>query len=342
MPRRRTTCVSLGRPEDALCSACKKPQLKSRCLLVQEPSTRDNKSAPRPPSTSIVKVNLNLSAPPHDSQGCVALRISLAISSGSASRALKRPQRYEPEVFWRYELPELPARMAIQEEHTRKLQAMADAALKASHDEGLQKGLMDSKKVVTDIEERLRRMAAELKKAKEEARKALNAEQEMRRKADATKRQKTLHMFFSQPLPHQARPGSTPSELGEGYTRRNITSGVMMLMLLVCISALADLDCIQCGPGLFAQHVKAVEILITQTAKDDPLKQLQLAAAVNQRLQGVRNLRERDQEAWCYIRNSLKAFFETLRDRYEGRYPNEVRAAQQAVCSAIANTAPPR
>lgn len=94
--------------------------------------------------------------------------------------------------------------------------------------------------------------------------------------------------------------------------------------------------------GTFANHVRAVEILITQTAKDDPLKQLQLAAAVNQRLQGVRHLRDKDQEAWSYVRNSLKAFFETLSDRYHGRYPNQVRAAQQAVCSAIANSAPPR
>lgn len=59
-------------------------------------------------------------------------------------------------------------------------------------------------------------------------------------------------------------------------------------------------------------------------------------------MQGIRSLRDADHEAWGYIRNSLKAFFETLRDRYNGRYPNQVRAAQQAVCAAIANAAPPR
>ena len=91
----------------------------------------------------------------------------------------------------------------------------------------------------------------------------------------------------------------------------------------------------------FAQHVRAIENNIIQTTTD-PLKQLQLAAAVNQRMRGIRQLRDQDQEAWGYVRNSLKAFFAKLQDRYHGRFPNHVRAAQQAVCSAIANAVPPR
>ena len=59
-------------------------------------------------------------------------------------------------------------------------------------------------------------------------------------------------------------------------------------------------------------------------------------------MQGIRQLRDQDQEAWGYVRNSLKAFFAKLQDRYNGRFPNHVRAAQQAVCSAIANAVPPR
>lgn len=81
---------------------------------------------------------------------------------------------------------------------------------------------------------------------------------------------------------------------------------------------------------------------ILEVASDDPLKQLQLASAVVNRLQGVRYLKDKDQEAWGYIRNSLKAFFDKLREKYSGRYPNHVRAAQQAVCAAIANAVPPR
>jgi hypothetical protein len=92
---------------------------------------------------------------------------------------------------------------------------------------------------------------------------------------------------------------------------------------------------------LFANHVRAIETSIIQTT-DDPLKQLQLAAAVNQRMQGIRQLRDQDQEAWGYVRNSLKAFFAKLQDRYHGRFPNHVRAAQQAVCAAIGNAVPPR
>lgn len=53
-------------------------------------------------------------------------------------------------------------------------------------------------------------------------------------------------------------------------------------------------------------------------------------------------MREKSQEAWTYIRNSLKAFFERLKDQYRGRYPNHIRAAQQAVSAAIANAVPPR
>ena len=73
-------------------------------------------------------------------------------------------------------------------------------------------------------------------------------------------------------------------------------------------------------------------------AADDPLKQLQLASAVCQRMQGIRILRDRDQEAWCLIRNSLIA---KMQDKYKGRYPNEVCAVQQGVCAAIANACPP-
>ena len=107
-------------------------------------------------------------------------------------------------------------------------------------------------------------------------------------------------------------------QLGVGYTARNISSGI------------------------FAQHVRAMEKQIINLCPDDPLKQLQLGAAINQRLRGIRDLRDKDQEAWGYVRNSLKAFFETLQDKYVGRYPNHIRAAQQAVCAAIANAAPPR
>ena len=88
---------------------------------------------------------------------------------------------------------------------------------------------------------------------------------------------------------------------------------------------------------LFASYVQDQ---IIGLAADDPLKQLQLAAAVCKRMQGIKPKIEHDQEAWCYVRNSLKAFFAKLQDKYKGRYPNDIRAVQQGVCAAIANACP--
>lgn len=59
-------------------------------------------------------------------------------------------------------------------------------------------------------------------------------------------------------------------------------------------------------------------------------------------MQDIRQLRDKDEEAWGYIRYLLKAFFEKLRDAYSGRYPNYIRTAQQAVCSVVANAVPTR
>jgi hypothetical protein len=160
-------------------------------------------------------------------------------------------------------------------------------------------------------------LAEELASIKEARSKEAAAALEYRRKAEASKRQKTMDAFLTRPLQHDARPHAPPAELGEGYTNRNIASGT------------------------FAQHVKAIETSIINVTID-PLKQLQLAAAVNQRMQGIRQLRDQDQVAWGYVRSSLKAFFAKLQGRYSGRYPNHMRAAQQAVCAAIGNAVPPR
>lgn len=120
-------------------------------------------------------------------------------------------------------------------------------------------------------------------------------------------------------MPQRVRPCEAPRCLGEGYTERNVSSKT------------------------FSHHVVSIieNRRIIELAHGDPLKQLQLAAAINQRMHGIRDLRDRDHEAWGYVRNSLKSFFEVLRDRCNGRYPNQVRAAQQAVCAAIANAPPP-
>lgn len=120
---------------------------------------------------------------------------------------------------------------------------------------------------------KLIKMAEDLAAVKAARTKEAAEAQAYRRKVEECKRQKTLHAFFARPLEHEARPRAPPEALGEGYTARNISSGT------------------------FANHVRAIETSIIQTA-DDPLKQLQLAAAVNQRMQGIRQVRDQDQEVW--------------------------------------------
>lgn len=172
--------------------------------------------------------------------------------------------------------------------------------------------------IVQSIKERMEELWIRLRELKKKQQKEKHEAASYRRKVEVEKRQKTLKHFFANPLQHEARPRAEPERLGEGYTERNISTGV------------------------FAHHVKAVEMQILALGKGDPFKELQLAAAVSQRLQGIRSLRDLDHEAWSYVRNSLKAFFETLQDRHKGRYPNQVRAAQQVVCAAISNAVPPR
>lgn len=224
--------------------------------------------------------------------------------------------------FFRRELPAIAADKGTQLARTRELHQRRNNQLDEARNEGWEDGLRHSRleadAVVKAIQERMDKMWSQLVDIKAKAAKERAEAAAFRRKVDHDKRQKTIQHFFCNPLQHDVRLRSEPEKLGEGYTARNISS------------------------GLFAHHVKAVEMQIVTMAKDDPLKQLQLAAAVSHRMQGIRSLRDRDHEAWGYVRNSLKAFFETLQDRYNGRYPNDIRAAQQAVCAAIANAAPPR
>lgn len=208
-------------------------------------------------------------------------------------------------------LPGVPKRMGTQLARTEELVAERKVHLQARVQEEAER-LADD--IVQSTREKLTLLQKELSSIRLEAAKLRQRE----RQAQADKRQQTLHSFFGQPRGPEARPRAQPEELGQGYTDRNISSKT------------------------FSHHVLEIEQHIGVLSKGDALKELQLAAAVNQRMQGIRTLRDKDQEAWSYVRNSLKAFFEQLQDKYNGRYPNHIRAAQQAVCAAIANAAPPR
>lgn len=91
----------------------------------------------------------------------------------------------------------------------------------------------------------------------------------------------------------------------------------------------------------FRGHVEKVEHFIEDLVSD-PLKQLQLADAVSRRFSGIKSSMPRDNEAAEYVMESLRNFEATLRERFAGRYPNEIRAAHQAVSAAIMSKVPTR
>ena len=214
-------------------------------------------------------------------------------------------------------MPEVAGEKFTQLSRTAELKHEREQQLQQAYETGLHEATQEAEIIVREIRGRLDTMYAELQREKQHVAK-LKADQ---RAAEATKRQKTLEAFFYAPPPApggKVRARGEPEELGSGYTQRNTTS------------------------GCFAQHVRSIEEQIVDLSKGDALKQLQLAAAVSQRMNGIRQLRDRDMEAWGYVRNSLKAFFEKIHERHLGRFPQHMRAAQQAVCAAIANAVPPR
>lgn len=234
----------------------------------------------------------------------------------AAPRERKQPRRFEPEEFWRRELPEVAKDSGTQLERAAARAKQRGDELEAMQAEWLKKGRAHAEELVSVIQSKLEKTASDLVAEKAARKKEAAAAFAYRRQQEANNRQKAITHFF---MPQGIRPCEAPAaSLGEGYTERNVSSKT------------------------FSHHVTIIEKRILELSHGDPLKQLQLAAAINQRMHGIRDLRDKDHEAWSYVRNSLKAFFEVLRDRYHGRYPNHVRAAQQAVCAAIANAAPPR
>ena len=72
----------------------------------------------------------------------------------------------------------------------------------------------------------------------------------------------------------------------------------------------------------------------------DVKKQDALAKAIMSRISGKKALGDNTDEGWSLIQESLKHFFSSLHEKYKGRFPNNVRAAHQAVCAAISGTVP--
>lgn len=223
--RKSVACKSVGRPPELWCEACLQPKRKARCLIAG--SAPSSSSDPRERFPFEVKLQLQVVADEDEARIVAVATLVQLRRARNQQRERNPPERLEAEDFWRYQLPDEPARMAVQHERTAALQQLADAALKESHDDGIKKGRQEANAIIADIQKRLGAMAAQLGKAKEESHRAASAERALRRQVEAGKRQKTLHAFFSAPLTHQARPCTTPEALGEGYTERNIASGLL-------------------------------------------------------------------------------------------------------------------
>ena len=84
-------------------------------------------------------------------------------------------------------------------------------------------------------------------------------------------------------------------------------------------------------------HVRQILDKIESLTKEDGLKQIELVTALFKRVKSFKETAKHSDEAWNSIQASLQNFFMTLYDRYKGRYPNKIRAADQIVCAAICN-----
>ena len=81
---------------------------------------------------------------------------------------------------------------------------------------------------------------------------------------------------------------------------------------------------------------------IEHVTKHNPKQQIELISEAFRRVKSFKETALHSDYAWSSIQKSLQNFFSTIQDRYKGRYPNEIRAAQQIVCSAIANSSSDR
>ena len=79
---------------------------------------------------------------------------------------------------------------------------------------------------------------------------------------------------------------------------------------------------------------------ITKLTCGDAHKQLQLTAAIIDKIFDTNSGIKKELATLRVIGSSLLNFFDTLKSTYSGRYPNEIRASLQAVTAAITSKAP--
>ena len=84
-----------------------------------------------------------------------------------------------------------------------------------------------------------------------------------------------------------------------------------------------------------SRHLQQMVLMFEKVTHGDPDMQLQLLAAVSDLFMGQQANLRKELLQLRIVAQSVQHFFSTLKSRYNGRFPNNVRAAFQAVASAV-------
>ena len=87
------------------------------------------------------------------------------------------------------------------------------------------------------------------------------------------------------------------------------------------------------GERLLRMHAQEVVELILKKAGDDVLKQIELAAAVKDRLTDVNP--NKDLPVALAIVESVKSWLKEIKNKFKGRFPNDIRSLYQGVHQAV-------
>ena len=212
------------------------------------------------------------------------------------------PERLEPENFWKRKLPRV-----VKTSETTLLDSGVD--LEQVFIKVLHKAYNQSLEIL-DLECEIQTLQQE---RDNERRKYL----ELRREVNKERRQTILQDRESIEVP-EIDLAST-----EGLTNT------------------VDANYVSYKPRSLRNHVKCIIDNIESITKNNPVKQICLVQELYKKILGSTEIPS-SLKCQELALASLRSFFETLKTKYNGRYPNDIRQAQQIVCSAIASNYPQR
>ena len=190
MPRKATSCLTTGVPEEQRCHACRHSKLKTKCSRnatspssVPQPSPLEH--SPSEPSPR--------EPPPRE-------------PSPLEPRAQEQPVAFEPADFYRRELPYEAREKGTQRQRTAELASQREVELRHAREEGHCMASKQAAAVIALARTKLMKMAEDLAVVKAARAKESAEAQAYRCTVEASKRQRTLHAFFARPLEHEARP----------------------------------------------------------------------------------------------------------------------------------------